>query len=107
LSRLPYEEAEARIVSGIQHYNTAKGNSAGYHHTITLAFARLISSRLAGTDWPGFLAANPDLLTFACLQRHYSIELLRSDRARAEFVEPDLEPLVSEGETSGESRGCI
>jgi hypothetical protein len=93
LSRLPYAEAEGKIVAGIQRYNAAKGNHTGYHHTITIAFARLIASRFNGSDGPEFCAANPDLLTFACIQKHYSPELLKSAKARIEFVEPDLEPL--------------
>ncbi|WP_395145367.1 hypothetical protein [Armatimonas sp.] len=94
LSRLPYAEAEASIVAGIQRYNAAKGNHTGYHHTITIAFARLIAARLTEAGiWPTFRAANPDLLTFACIQKHYSPEVIKSDLARAEFVEPDLAPL--------------
>ena len=94
LSRLPYAEAEAKIVAGIQRYNAAKGNLTGYHHTITLTFARLIAARLTeNTDWPEFCAAHPDLLSFACIQRHYSADILKSETARAEFVEPDLVPL--------------
>lgn len=91
LNRLPYAEAEACIVAGIQRYNAAKGNQTGYHHTITIAFARLIASRQAEAgDWPAFLAANPDLLTFGCIQKHYSPEIIKSDKARGEFIEPDL-----------------
>ena len=90
LSRLPYTDAEARIVAGIQRYNAAKGNPGGYHHTITIAFAKLIAVRLTGSDWHTFRAANPDLLTFTCIQKHYSSEVLKSDVARAAFVEPDL-----------------
>ena len=98
LSRLPYADAEATIVAGIQRYNAAKGNHTGYHHTITIAFARLIASRLTeSSDWPAFVAANPDLLTFGCVQKHYSPELIKSETARATFVEPDLEPLPSLG----------
>ena len=94
LSRLPYAEAEGKIVAGIQRYNAAKGNHTGYHHTITIAFARLIASRLIeSSDWSTFQAENPDLLTFACIQKHFGPDLLKSEKARAEFVEPDLEPL--------------
>jgi hypothetical protein len=90
LSRLPYADAEATIVAGIQRYNAAKGNHTGYHHTITIAFARLIASRLTGSDWPTFVTTNPDLLTFGCIQKHYSPEVIKSETARAAFVEPDL-----------------
>ena len=93
LSRLPYAEAEEKIVSGIRRYNAAKSNGVGYHQTITIAFARLIAPRLTGSDWPTFLATNSDLMSFSCIQKHYSPELLKSQQARAEFVEPDLEPL--------------
>lgn len=90
LSRLPYADAEAKIVAGIQRYNAAKGNHTGYHHTITIAFARLIAPRLNGSDWRTFQSANPDLFLFSCIQKHYSPDILKSQQARAEFVEPDL-----------------
>ncbi|WP_395094788.1 hypothetical protein [Armatimonas sp.] len=90
LSRLPYAEAEASIVAGIRRFNAAKGNATGYHHTVTVAFARLVAARLDGSDWPAFQAANPDLFS---IQKHYSPEVIKSDKARAEFVEPDLETL--------------
>ncbi|WP_309715848.1 hypothetical protein [Armatimonas sp.] len=98
LSYLSYDEAEAAIVTGIQRYNAAKSNGVGYHQTITIAFARLIASRLTeNLTWPAFVAANPDLLSFACIQKHYSPELLKSQQARTEFVEPDLGALPSLG----------
>lgn len=93
LSQLPYAEAEEKIVAGIRRYNAAKGNQTGYHHTITIAFARLIASRLNSSDWPAFLANNPELFQFSCIQRYYSESVLKSDRARIELVEPDLMPL--------------
>ena len=40
-----------------------------------------------------FMARNPLLLDSKIMLTHYSADLLFSDQARAEFVEPDLDPI--------------
>jgi hypothetical protein len=68
----------------------------GYHGTITTAFVALIAARVApGDDFAAFRARNPDLFdrAFPALLKHYSPQLLYSERAKAAFIEPDLEPL--------------
>lgn len=88
-----FDEAINRIRNGIMRFNSSK-NSIGYHETITIAFARLIDSRrLAGETLEGFVARNPDLNDNDCLKRFYSQEILTSEKARQQFVEPDLAPL--------------
>lgn len=70
--------------------------TGGYHETITVAFVTVIASRIVpGEDFPTFRDRNPDLFdrTLPALLKHYSPELLSSALPRAEFVEPDPEPL--------------
>lgn len=68
----------------------------GYHETITVAFVTVIASRVVpGEDFAAFRARNPDLFDskLSALLKHYSPERLFSSPAKAEFIEPDLEPL--------------
>ncbi len=68
----------------------------GYHETITVAFVTVIAARVrAGEDFPAFRDRNPDLFDrkLSALLRYYSPERLFSPPAKAEFLEPDLEPL--------------
>lgn len=88
-----FEEALERIRSGIMRFNSTK-NSIGYHETITVAFARLIDSRrLTGETLEAFLARNPDLQDRNCLKQFYSQAILASEKARQNFIEPDITPL--------------
>ena len=93
-TRFGQHEALAKISAGIQHYNNLRGNPTGYHETITVAFCRLVASRLPGSgDWQAFRLENPDLLARDVLERHYSRDLLFSSKAKAEFVAPDRDLL--------------
>jgi hypothetical protein len=98
LSSQPLESALRKIRSGIQKLNQSHGNVIGYHETITLAYARLVAAAIAKSPeaaFSDFCAAHPELLDREAkvLLRHYRRETLRSPQARAEFVEPELEPL--------------
>jgi hypothetical protein len=96
LTRLPHAEALERVRSGIRKLNGAIGSPDGYHETITVAYVRVIASRLRdGEAFPAFRDRNPDLLdrTLSALLRHYSAERLRSAEARRAFVAPDCGPL--------------
>jgi hypothetical protein len=120
LTRLPFVTALDHIRRGIRKLNAKIGQPAvthrapaqrscevtrrtnptgdpnGYHETITVAFARLIASRVRlGEDYPAFRARNPDLFDRAlpAVLLHYSEALLWSPEARRAFVEPDVEML--------------
>ncbi|MEM9208111.1 MAG: hypothetical protein AAGA61_02600 [Pseudomonadota bacterium] len=89
--------AEARLRDGILRFNTrVLGRRQQYHETVTMAFARIIRARARiGESWPAFLARSNDILSREdpVLLRYYSNDRLFSDKARAQFVEPDLQPL--------------
>lgn len=114
LTRLSLAESLERVRSGIRQLNAtfqkAKSSQVlpqyrcwsgpkqqdGYHDTITVAFVRLIASRLRDDDtFLAFRDRNSDLFDhkLTALFRHYTKERLYSPEARQTFIEPDLEKL--------------
>ena len=96
------DEALTCLRDGIRALNDSHGTinsaSSGYHETITRAYVRLIAGFFAtrpGQPLPervSELIGGP-LGEREALLHHYSRELLMSSRARAEWIEPDLEAL--------------
>lgn len=75
---------------------TEEKPATGFHETITTAFVRLVASRSKpGEKFSAFRKRNPDLFDrkLTALLSHYSPEVLFSEPAKAQFVEPDREPL--------------
>jgi hypothetical protein len=96
LRNLSFEEATEKVTRGIRRLAETYGKT-GYHETITIFWLRVVSCFAAenGNKTLPVLAnalidhcANKDLIS-----RHYSADLLASPKAKAEWVEPDLEPL--------------
>jgi hypothetical protein len=75
----------------------AGGDPTKFHATRTKAWLLLVDEarKTDSTthDSEAFLARHPLLLRSSLLDEYYSSELLRSDAARANYVEPDLAPL--------------
>jgi hypothetical protein len=94
---LPYEEAVKRMTGGIRRLAETYGKS-GYHETITLFWLTLVS------NFAGEMRRNSSLATIAnqlienyndknLIGEYYSAELLASEEAKAQWVEPDLKRL--------------
>ena len=68
-----------------------------YHATITKAWILAVRHFMDRTPESAsadeFIEANPRLLDPKIMLTHYSAELLFSPQARAEFVEPDIDPI--------------
>src|SRR5262245_24080294 len=99
LPRLPFGEVVEHMGDGIETLEGRIGSPDGYHETITVAFVRVIASRLRDReDYGRFRDRNPDLLdrTLTALLRHYAKERLFSPEARKGFIEPDREELPGE-----------
>jgi hypothetical protein len=82
----------------IQAYNLAQSNKNGYHETITIAFLRIVQSRMRrgnAQTFAVFKAENPGIFQSTYLGRHYSEAILFSPEARQTFIPPDREPLPS------------
>jgi hypothetical protein len=106
-SRLPWEEALAKVRDGILRLNAAHGvpttPTRGYHETITRFYLRVICDYVAmeeegpEEDWSVRVARL--LARYGDRElplRYYTKELLMSPEARFGWVEPDLRPLGRE-----------
>jgi hypothetical protein len=89
--------AAERMTGGILRFANHQGATQKYHHTITLAWMRLVAAALVETPenetFEQFLAAHPELKGKDLLSRYYSKELLQTAAAREGWVEADLQPL--------------
>lgn len=74
---------------------------AKYHETLTQAWILAVRHFLARTEQStsaaDFLAQHPQLQDAKIMLTHYSADRLFSPAARAEFVEPDLDPIPRHG----------
>jgi len=107
LTQAAPEAALERIRRGILRYNSeVLGRRHKYHETVTTAFSRVVADRIeSGESWERFAQRIEDVLDpdASILRRYYSDELLFSDRARQQFVEPDRQPLPEIDEFAADS----
>jgi hypothetical protein len=93
----PEEQALALMVQGIQAFAKHHGASAKYHHTITVAWMRLVRhaahSVPPAPDLNAFASVHPRLFNPQLLEYYYSKARLQSDAARNAWIEPDLRSL--------------
>ena len=90
--RRPFLDACIAMRDGLRDLARRAGRPGLYHETITVAFMSIVSQRAASRPdlaWDDFLAAHPDLVDRALLERWYRRETLESALARAQFVMPD------------------
>ena len=71
------------------------GATDKYNETVTVAALKVVNHFMASSSEDNFLdfiANNPRLMTdfMQLLTSHYSIDIFNSERARKEYVEPDL-----------------
>jgi hypothetical protein len=89
--------AAERMAAGIRRFANHHGATQKYHHTLTLAWMRLVAAAIVetpeGYSFEQFLAAHPELHEKSFLSKYYSIKSLESAAAREGWVEPDLQPL--------------
>jgi len=98
LGRMTEAEAARRIEQAIRRFAEYNGVGEKYHHTITVAWMRLVAAARRATPeathFGMFARVQAHLLDVNVLQKHYSKERLLSPEARREWVEPDLVPLA-------------
>ncbi|MFJ9949345.1 hypothetical protein [Kitasatospora sp. NPDC091207] len=88
-------EAVALVGDGIRRTATAAGAPQKYHETVTRAWVELVGHYAAedgGADFAAFVDRCPDLLDKGLPARFYRPETPAGDRAKADWVEPDLAP---------------
>jgi hypothetical protein len=112
LSQHSFEEALARIRTGIQKLNAANqvpeapqafaaSTQTGYNETTTVAWAQLIHTTLveqgpAATS-DEFVDRHPHLLSRTLLRLFYSRAIWQEQDCKSRFVPPDLAPLPQPG----------
>lgn len=93
LQHAPLPDAMGQFMRAIRRFAAAKGASAKYHETVTVAWVLLIAQRVGETPtlkWVDFAAHHADLFSQPSpLERYYEPATLASDRARRGFVMPD------------------
>ena len=92
LQREPLEQALVNVRTGIQNFAAHHGVHDLYHETITVAWVRLLATHHE-RSFDEFLAGNENMLNKDLLHRFWTPELLASERAKREWVEPDRQPL--------------
>jgi hypothetical protein len=89
--------AAERMSEGIRQFANHHGATQKYHHTLTLAWMRLVAAALVETPekytFEQFLTAHAELKDTKLLDKYYSKELLQTAAAREGWTEPDLQPL--------------
>jgi hypothetical protein len=89
--------AAERMATGIRRFANHHGATQKYHHTLTLAWIRLVAAALVetpeGFSFEQFITEHPGLHDKNLLAKHYSNELLQTKAAREGWLEPDLQPL--------------
>jgi hypothetical protein len=92
----PAEHVAARLCRSLLDLATGHGVAGRFHHTLTVAWVRIIESeRRSHPDsaFDALVTASPILLSKDAPLSYYSRERLYSEEARQRWVEPDLTPL--------------
>ena len=88
------ERMRAALIGFLSHHDIP---ASKYHATLTRAWVLAVDHFMhrtpASSCADDFIDHNPVLLDSRIMLTHYSAGLLFSDTARAEFVEPDLDPI--------------
>jgi hypothetical protein len=85
-----------RLCRSLLELATTHGVAQRFHHTLTVAWVRIIEfERRSNPNIPfdALAAASPSLLDKDTPLSYYSRDRLYSDEARRQWVEPDLGPL--------------
>ena len=97
LRRMDYSAAEKRMSDAIRKFAGVHGATSKYHHTLTLAWMRLVAAAIRDDpridNFDRFSGAHPELFDPAAPAMFYSPGLLQSEAARSGWVEPDLRAL--------------
>ena len=97
LREVDLETAIARLKAGIFAYDKGTDRLCNYHESMTRFWMTMIAKGLAaappGEDFEAFLARLPRLLDKTLILEHYRHPTIVGERARAEWVPPDLKPI--------------
>ncbi|WP_299536690.1 hypothetical protein [Ulvibacterium sp.] len=91
------KEAAEKIGCEIEQFDKLHGGGDTFHKTITIASIKVVGhfiGKSESRDFKSFIQEFPKLKTAfkELLNRHYSIKILTSQKAKAQFLQPDLLP---------------
>ncbi len=90
--------AEQRLLEGIHRLAVHAGAPNKFLHTATVAWVRLVAAAVEKDSverpFAEWISRHPELLDKDLLDQFYSTGLLKSDPARAHWMEPDRKPLT-------------
>jgi hypothetical protein len=92
----PPPAVEARLCRMLLELATSHGVAGRFHHTLTVAWVRIIEAARRShpdTSFDALVEACPSLLDKDAPLAYYTHDLLFSDAARARWVDPNLRPL--------------
>jgi hypothetical protein len=97
LRRHSLEEALPLLSGGIGQYASSKGASGMYNETLTQFWVRIVNHALqanpSALEFEQFITTFPILLDKQLPFHHWRRETLGGNRARSDWLEPDLQPL--------------
>lgn len=97
LRRHGLEEALPLLSRGIRQYANSKGASGTYNETLTQFWIRIVNHAIqtnpSDQEFEQFIETFPSLLNKQLPLNHWRQETLSSNRARSDWLEPDLRPL--------------
>jgi len=97
LRRHSLEEALPLLSGGIRQYASSKGASGTYNETLTQFWIRIVNHAIqtnpSAQEFEQFISTFPILLNKRLPLNHWRRETLGSNRARSDWLEPDLWPL--------------
>lgn len=96
IRRLGLERASETVAGAIQRFAAHHGKADRYHDTMTRFWLRAVGvgiSRHPELSFDQLLETEPHLLEKELPFRHWSRELMASDAARRQWVDPDLRPM--------------
>ena len=93
-AKTAYEQTCRSLQKFLNHHGI---DSSKFHQTMTYAWILAVRHFMEKTEHSrsadDFVNQNPLMLDTAIMMTHYSREVLFSDKARSQFVEPDLDPI--------------
>jgi hypothetical protein len=97
LKALDFDTSLQKVVEGIKKFDQKFGRGAKYHATISYDYMQIFGKKMEHQpylDWAEFIFENEDMLKPVkdVLLKYYKEETLFSERAKREFLEPDLNP---------------
>ncbi|MBQ4861538.1 hypothetical protein J8L98_07525 [Pseudoalteromonas sp. MMG013] len=90
--------ARNRVCHGIKAYAESLGAKGKFNITMTNAVVTLIATRLEACNdksWQSVIANNQDIVldTPGVLRQYFTPEVLFSERAKVQVMEPDIKPI--------------